>query len=319
MCKTHTAECFVVDAGARYGLHPTWQLAEHVGLFDLYEADPLEAERLIRKYAGRPNVSIHQVALAEGPGELEFELRHHRALSSSFQMAKEAVDGEYKSDQFTAIESITVRADSLDRIYPETDVHFLKLDVVGAELQVFRGATKLLSSSVQGVRAEVCFAPVFDGAPLFGDIDAFLRAQGMILLNLDYDGRGVPRTPFTLNNQYGRLVSSDGVWVIPNEVLAERPGSGATQALRRPSLFLLLNGASDYAVEALLMWAEAGGLSQGDPESPLYQCVKRQIALLFKDLHYAPQMDQQLIHDTWVRIFLEPFPELNMFWETIDQ
>ncbi|MCG3776115.1 MAG: hypothetical protein JW395_2964 [Nitrospira sp.] len=184
---------------------------------------------------------------------------------------------------------------------------------------MLRGATQLLGRYVQGVRAEVCFSPIFAGAPLFGDIDTFLRAQGMILLNLDYAGRGVPRTPFTLNNQYGRLVSSDGVWAAPNEVLAELPGTKALQALLRQSLFLLLNGASDYAVEALLMWVEAGGLSQQDAESPLFQSVKRQVAVLFKDLHYVPQMDQQVIRDTWARIFVEPFPELNAFWETLDQ
>ena len=129
MRKDGTDECFVVDAGARYGLHPSWRLAESFARFDLYEAEPIEAERLTRKYANRSNLSIHQVALAEGPGELEFELRRHRALSSSFQMAEEAVDEEDKSDQFAAVATFTVRADSLDRIYPETDVHFLKLDV----------------------------------------------------------------------------------------------------------------------------------------------------------------------------------------------
>lgn len=319
MSPCSSTSCVVVDAGARYGLHPTWQLAEHFARFDLYEPEPTEAARLARKYENSPNVSVRQLALGEQAGYLTFGIRRHKALSSKYGLSTEAIRENYKRDEFEEIEKITVPVNSLDQLYPSEEVHFLKLDVEGAELDVLHGAHDLLSRSIQGVRAEVCFSPVFSGAPVFGDIDALLRAYGLVLLNLDYDGRGVAKSPFTLGDKFGRLYSSDGVWVRPNEVLCKDPALETSEALLRQSLFLLLNNASDYAIDALRMWVSAGANIDLYREDALFRCVKLQVAILFKDLHYVPQVDKQNLQDTWMEIFREPFPELHTFWEYLDR
>jgi len=313
-----STNCVVVDAGARYGLHPNWRLAEGFAHFHLYEAEPVEAARLSRKYVNSPNVTVRQLALGAEIGDLTFGVRRHRALSSQYSLATEAIRENYKSDEFEEIETISVPVDTLDHLYPSTDVHFLKLDVEGAELDVLHGAHNLLTRSVQGVRSEVCFSPIFSGAPTFGDLDRLLRSYGMVLLNLDYDGRGVAKSPFTLGRRFGRLYSSDGVWVRPNEDLRQGSALEVSDSLLRQALFLLLNNASDYAIDALKMWVDVGVQVDKPDEDPLFKCVKRQVAILFKDLHYVPQMDGKILRDTWMEIFREPFPELHTFWESLD-
>jgi FkbM family methyltransferase len=56
-------------------------------------------------------------------------------------------------------------------------VHILKLDIQGAELLALYGARKLLRT-VKAIFLEVCFVPMYKDAPLFAEVDQFLREAG---------------------------------------------------------------------------------------------------------------------------------------------
>src|SRR5262249_23401008 len=62
-------------------------------------------------------------------------------------------------------------------------VDLFKLDTQGSELDVLRGAERTLAS-VSVVQTEVEFNPMYEGQPLFGDVDRFLRERGFVLWNL---------------------------------------------------------------------------------------------------------------------------------------
>ena len=106
----------------------------------------------------------------------------------------------------------TVRLDDVPEV---TDVHFLKLDVQGAELDVLRHSQRLLTSTML-VYCEVEFLEMYKGQPLFGEIDAFLRAQGFMLHFLNgFGGRAF--APVTTNNNINQALRqvlwSDAVFV----------------------------------------------------------------------------------------------------------
>lgn len=89
--------------------------------------------------------------------------------------------------QFSGIEEIMrvvsatpVKTHRLDDIPEVSDCHYLKIDVQGGELDVLRGATRLLAQTGI-VQCEVEFLPLYKNQPLFGDVDAFLRSQGFML------------------------------------------------------------------------------------------------------------------------------------------
>jgi FkbM family methyltransferase len=72
-----------------------------------------------------------------------------------------------------------VRTTRLDDIAEVERVDFLKIDVQGAELMVFRaGRAKLAHAAA--VQAEVSFVPLYKGQPLFGEVDRELREQGFV-------------------------------------------------------------------------------------------------------------------------------------------
>jgi FkbM family methyltransferase len=71
----------------------------------------------------------------------------------------------------------TVRLDDV----PETKgVDYLKIDIQGGELMVFKSAPRRLSDALV-IHTEVEFLPLYKGQPLFSDVEAFLRSQGFVL------------------------------------------------------------------------------------------------------------------------------------------
>lgn len=77
------------------------------------------------------------------------------------------------------INEIPVETRRLDSISEITQLDFLKIDVQGLELTVFRNGTARLSQAV-ALQAEVSFVPLYANQPTYGDIDAALRALGFI-------------------------------------------------------------------------------------------------------------------------------------------
>lgn len=68
----------------------------------------------------------------------------------------------------------TVRLDDIEGL---GDIDFIKIDVQGAELSVFRGGPRILREAVV-IQTEVEFVELYLGQPLFADVDRALRAAG---------------------------------------------------------------------------------------------------------------------------------------------
>jgi len=81
------------------------------------------------------------------------------------------------------VERVPVQTHRLDDIPEVAGASFLKLDVQGGELDVIRGATEVLKSALV-VQTEVEFLPLYEGQPLFAEIDQAMRARGFVLHRL---------------------------------------------------------------------------------------------------------------------------------------
>ena len=80
------------------------------------------------------------------------------------------------------MESVDVDQVRLDGILDQ-DIDVLKLDLQGYELDALKGCEKLLPR-IKAITTEVEFVPLYEGQPLFADIDIYLRARGFRFLNL---------------------------------------------------------------------------------------------------------------------------------------
>ena len=90
----------------------------------------------------------------------------------------------------------TVRLDDLGL----TSIDYLKLDIQGGELNALGGAEKMLRN-VLVLQVEVSLEHVYEGQPLFGDVDRFLRQRGFTFHRLR-DLRGLVLRPLHTDELY---------------------------------------------------------------------------------------------------------------------
>src|SRR5262249_33984513 len=115
--------------------------------------------------------------------------------------------------QVIASEQIQTRA--LDTIGEIEALDFLKIDVQGSELAVFRTGREKLAGAV-AIQTEVSFVPIYENQPSIGLLDGELRAQGFIPHALVEPKRWII-APLLVNNNprqpLNQLLEADLVYV----------------------------------------------------------------------------------------------------------
>src|SRR5262245_25340030 len=217
MTDTTTA---VLDAGGRYGVHPSWKSFRGELRYFLFEPERDEAARLTAKYAGRTpaDVAVLPVALGASEGTVRIHRLRHPGLSSAYEPNPDALSFAYgRKEEGEIVGAYEAPMTTVDAFADRNALgfDFLKLDTEGSEATILDGAARQLEEHVLGVRCEVFWDRLFKGAPLFGDIHDRLAARGFELLNLDYDGRGTHCSRFAVGPRYGKLEGCDAVWIRP--------------------------------------------------------------------------------------------------------
>lgn len=106
-----------------------------------FEPIPEMYDQLVKSFKIYPNVNVHGIALSETAGESTFQHVVSNPGYSGLRRRKYE-----RSDE--EIKKIIVRTDRLDNFIPNNvQIHFIKIDVEGAELQVFKGAIETLKNN----------------------------------------------------------------------------------------------------------------------------------------------------------------------------
>lgn len=246
----------LVDAGARGGLKKNWAAARrHLRVLG-FEPDPLEYKRLTASPGANGETRVFfDVALHNARGPLPIHVAKDRGLTSMFEPNRTFVDAFPDADRFDTVAVQHVPADRLDSLLQDRgidDVDFIKADTQGSELFVLQGAEQALRARAVGVEAEVEFAPIYQGQPLFADVDAFMRGLGFILFDLRpvYWKRAIG---WDAGGPYGQMVWADALYLKGGPALEEAaralpPDAGRAKVLKAVSVSLLY-GYYDYALE----------------------------------------------------------------------
>ena len=176
----------VVDAGCRWGFANRWEeLSPNTRLIG-FEPDPEEFERLSKAYASRREVRVVGVALGSAAGSLRLRVVREPGSESFYPLDPLLDVFDLPESAGEVVRELEVPVTTLDMWCGENEVDrvdVLKLDVQGHELEILNGAHEVLRSA-RAVEVEVCFNPLFERAPLFGDVDSLLRQSGFVLWRL---------------------------------------------------------------------------------------------------------------------------------------
>jgi FkbM family methyltransferase len=175
-----------VDVGSRDGVRPAWrELGPHALLVG-FDPDPAECARL-NDASGDPTRERYEpLALAANDGEANLHLTADPQSSSLYPPDPRAVRRYpelWRHEPRGTQRIITSTIDAWAQNAGVGSVDALKVDVQGAELDVLRGTGQQLAS-MRVIEAEVEFLALYEGQPLFNDVDRFLRDQGFGLWRL---------------------------------------------------------------------------------------------------------------------------------------
>ncbi|HWX97279.1 MAG TPA: FkbM family methyltransferase [Solirubrobacteraceae bacterium] len=175
-----------VDVGCRDGVRRAWQQLGPHALLVGFDPDPAECARLNDAAADSARERYEPVALAAAEGEATLHLTADPQSSSLYPPDPRALRRYpelWRHEPRGTQTIVTSTIDSWARSAAIESIDALKVDVQGAELDVLRGAEQQLAS-VRVIEAEVEFQELYEGQPLFHDIDRFLRARGFRLWRL---------------------------------------------------------------------------------------------------------------------------------------
>jgi FkbM family methyltransferase len=175
-----------VDVGCRDGVRPAWRALEPHALLIGFDPDPAECARL-NEAAGDPARERYEpLALGASNGETTLHLARDPQSSSLYPPDARAI-GRYpelwRHEPRGTQTIVTSTIDSWAQGVDLAPIDALKIDVQGAELDVLRGAQQRLES-VRVIETEVEFQQLYEGQPLFCDVDRFLRERGFGLWRL---------------------------------------------------------------------------------------------------------------------------------------
>jgi FkbM family methyltransferase len=245
----------LVDVGVRWGVHERWSgVADHLRVIG-FEPDPDEHARLTAQAA--QGVTYLRAALAQEAGEVTLNITRSPACSSLLRPNSEFIRSFPDAGRFDIVRAAEVTADSMDAQLAEAgvnDVDFIKLDTQGSELAILRGATRSLESAF-GLEVEVEFAALYEGQPLFADVDAHMRDAGFWLFDVRpyYWKREAGKS---LGGPRGQVVFGDALYLRTPSSLSEllsalTDAQDVKSKVLRAMSVCLVYGYVDYALELL--------------------------------------------------------------------
>ena len=317
----------VLDAGARFGLHPTWKKFSGELQYYLFEPDDAEAKRLKKKYAKRSDeIKVEDYALNDENGKIRIYFLKNRAMSTSCE--RNPISASFLGERKREVEIVDnkeVDAITIDSFCKNNNISldFLKIDTEGTEYKVLQGAKTQLKNNVLGIRCEVNFDRVFKGMPVFSKIHDFMLENDFYLLNLGYDGKGEYCNEFVnANGRYGILTDTDGVWLKRRDILFN-PDKSQDKNLElrvmKYAAFCLNNDASDVALDVLLQARREHGLNFDDfKHTRLYKSLDISVQKLFYSLKWQPGQSLKKHKDIYFEIFNKKMKELHEYNESLE-
>jgi FkbM family methyltransferase len=166
----------IIDCGAYVG---RWtQMARRIfpdAVFLMLEANPAKERRLKEVQEAAPATTRYAIAVIGAESRPSVRFYQMESGSSVFE-EQSGVPRNIMESPMRTLDEIVLEKNL-------TDVHFIKLDVQGYELEILKGAPEALRT-VLAVLMEVSFLQYNAGAPLFAEVIRFMDERGFVVYDI---------------------------------------------------------------------------------------------------------------------------------------
>ncbi|MEM9364714.1 MAG: FkbM family methyltransferase [Planctomycetota bacterium] len=192
----------IIDGGANVGQFARAAVAGFPSaVVHSFEPTPVVAQQLRENMSGESQHRLHQVALGETCGSVEFQCNSDSQTSSVLGLKP----GKSVHEDIATNSVIDVPMTTLDRFADEEQPEgplLLKLDLQGLELAALKGGSQQLVPMCHHVVVETVFEELYDGEPLFHDIVSFMNEAGFSFV----------RPLAFLKDASGKIVQTDALF-----------------------------------------------------------------------------------------------------------
>jgi FkbM family methyltransferase len=145
-----------------------------------FEPSPTTFRALRERCARYSGVTVWNTAMGATPGRMSLYENRHSVMSSFLQLGR---DGWGRVERSTEVEVMTVDGFAAQHQIPF--VLLLKSDTQGFDLEVFKGASRLMDEDRIGlVHTELTLSDLYAGAPHWLDVLRFLYDRNFVLVDL---------------------------------------------------------------------------------------------------------------------------------------
>lgn len=208
----------LVDVGAAGGLHKRWDPYRKVLKSILFEPDKEEYNKLIANKS--ENTLVINSAVAEEYKVVDFNICRWQEVSSIYTPNRPILDRYEDSNRFDIDRTISLEANSINRLLQEQnigEIDFIKIDTQGSELDILKGTSNYFQSLI-GLEVEVEFIELYDGQPLFSEVNNFIESKDFSLIDLRkcyWKRKGNSNS-----NRKGQLIYADALYFkLPENVV----------------------------------------------------------------------------------------------------
>jgi len=173
----------IVDVGASLIETPPYMplIERDLAALVAFEPDQAECQRLSEVWGEHHHIINHFVF--DGSKKTFYETNWF-ATGSLFKPNTPLLQQYLNlSELVTPINEHVVETVRLDSVPEAHGADYIKIDVQGGELGIFKNGTKTLET-VSFIHTEVSFIELYEGQPLFADVDQFLRSLGFRFIKM---------------------------------------------------------------------------------------------------------------------------------------